>query len=676
MVEKTYYLDDKVPNGAEPGDPEKTEKTEAEKKDEEAENRGNWSGKLDFLFSCLSFAVGLGNIWRFPYLCYANGGGAFLIPYIFMMVLAGIPMVFIENSIGQYGSLGVVSIWKHCAPLFEGTGWCMFLVSLIAGVYYNMIIAWTFFYLFASFAKEVPWSQCESPWASPVCGALNLFDSKNCTNHNGTWDMGNQTCLYVEDVGESAYAILKNLTANMTNALEARRGASDEYYHNYVLDISDGLHNMGAPRWQLVLCLLFSWMVVVVCLAKGIQSQGKVVWFTSLFPYIVLLILLVKGVTLPGSVDGILFYITPQWHRLASAKVWGDAAVQVFFSLSACWGGLITLASYNKFHNNCLRDAVFVAIGDCLTSIFGGFVIFAVIGYMAHVLKEDVGDVVRQGAGLAFVAYPEVVARLPISPLWAILFFLMILSLGVGTQIGLTQTVQTTMLDVFPHIFRRGKLRPLLLLIVICIISFLMGLTCTTRGGMYIVQLMDKFTASYSLLIIGMTECLVLSWVYGIDRYYKDMEHMLGFKLTIFWKIMWKYITPFLIVAILIFTWIDFKQTNYADYWFPPWADVMGWMLAFTSVIPIPLVAIIKVCLHPDKTLTIWQKVKDLCKPSKDWGPARQGDKLARNMLDRAPDGADIPLKTIDDATKGSAENGTNVAPSLYPDLKEETAKA
>lgn len=122
-----------------------------------------------------------------------------------------------------------------------------------------------------------------------------------------------------------------------------------------MLNESDGIEDMGPVQWHLCLCLLAAWIVIFLCLIKGIKSSGKVVYFTATFPYFVLVILLIRAVTLPGAYEGITFYMVPDWSRLSDITVWEGAAVQIFFSLSVAGGGLITLASYNRFHNNILR---------------------------------------------------------------------------------------------------------------------------------------------------------------------------------------------------------------------------------------------------------------------------------------------------------------------------------
>ncbi|GBL75721.1 Sodium-dependent proline transporter [Araneus ventricosus] len=130
--------------------------------------RGTWTGKFDFLLSLLGYSVGLGNVWRFPYLCYSNGGGAFLIPFICMMLLAGLPLMFMELSFGQYASLGPIAIFDRFCPLFTGLGYGMVIVSGTVMLYYNMIIAWTIFYMFASWNTQLPWEHCKPEWSTPA----------------------------------------------------------------------------------------------------------------------------------------------------------------------------------------------------------------------------------------------------------------------------------------------------------------------------------------------------------------------------------------------------------------------------------------------------------------------------------------------------------------------------
>jgi len=576
-------------------------------------DRGNWDSPVEFLLSCLSFAVGLGNIWRFPYLCYRNGGGAFLIPYVISLVLMGLPVFLFEMGAGQFSAEGPVSVWKLC-PLFQGIGYGMCFLSLYIGTYYNIILSWAFFYIFSSFTSSLPWASCENPWNSEAC---RRFDSKNCTSHGGVMT-NEQDCVFQKDV---TIDVWKNITETANNA----KLPSDEFFHNFMLDISQGIHDLGSIRWELALCLLLAWTIVYCALWKGIKSFGKLVYFTALFPYCILIILLVRAATLPGYMDGITFYLTPKWEKLLEINVWADACIQIFFSLGVTWGGMITLASYNQFNNNVFRDALLVGMGNCITSFFAGFVIFGIIGYMAHELGVPVEDVAAQGAGLAFIAYPEAVSRMPISPLWSILFFLMLLSLGFGTQFSTTETVVTVLQDQFPAL--RGKNRKWLTLCV-CSFMYLCGLFMITEGGMYVLQLVDNHSATYSALILGCLEVSVMAWIYGVDRFLDDLRFMLGFYPypRILWKAAWMFISPTIVVLILVFSWINYKGSSYDDYIFPAWANVLGWCITFSSVVCVPIVAIWKI-FHEEGSL--FSRVQKLMQPSDDWGPASSQHRLA-----------------------------------------------
>ena len=600
--------------------------------EEENPDRGNWGNKMEFLLSCLSYAVGLGNVWRFPYVCYRNGAGAFLIPFILMLFITGIPLVFMELSLGQYCSSGIVTLWK-LSPIFQGVGWAMFVVSVLISVYYNMIIAYTLYYLFASFAKILPWSDC-GEWSTEACISGDLLKIKKCTMKGGDWCNGG--CIANISALNETYRSL--IIPNCSNFTTDPKSPSDEFFHEYVLGITDGVHEMGNIRWQLVGCLCLAWILVGICLAKGIKSSGKAVYFTAFFPYVVLLILLIRGLTLDGSVDGIIYFLTPQWGQLTKAQVWADAAVQIFFSLSPCWGGLITLSSYNKFRNNCYLDAIVVSVMDCVTSVFAGLVIFAIIGYMAHELGVKLDEVASEGAGLAFVVYPEVVTKLPISQLWSVLFFSMLITLGLGTQIATVTTVHTTLLDVFPHVFRVNERRKTYLLIMVASGSFLLGLVFCTQGGMFILQLFDNYAATYSLLFIGLVECIGIAWVYGTDRFMGDIELMLGKRPSNIWKYSWKFIAPTALLAILIFSWIDFKSSKYDKYVFPGWADALGFLITLSSICLIPGIAIYKVVVaYHGSDNSLVETIKKLSRPTDDWGPVSKENRTERRLMNGNP---------------------------------------
>ncbi|XP_052794336.1 sodium-dependent proline transporter-like isoform X2 [Mya arenaria] len=587
--------------------------------EDENEERGNWSGRFDFFLSCLGYAVGLGNVWRFPYLCYKNGGGAFFIPYAIMLFFVGLPIFFMELSLGQFTSSGPLTCWKY-APLFQGVGLGMVAVSAMVAIYYNMIIGWSLYYLFASFTSELPWDKCNPEWATKMCiDFIKKAEDKIECYANGLDPRDDGACY---DLGGNV-TMIYDLKIAKDHGIE-RTLPSEEYLEYKALGsgLSTGLGDLGPIRWQMVLCYLLAFIFVVLALSKSIKSSGKVVYFTATFPYVVLIILFVRGLLLDGYKEGIEFYITPDLSRLSESVIWKDAAVQIFFSLSASWGGLIALASYNRFHNDALRDSIVVAIGNCLTSVFAGFVIFSYIGSLSKVLGVPIEDVAKSGPSLAFVVYPYAVTQLPGAPFWAILFFMMLLTLGVDSQFVLVETVTTALMDRFPKL----RAYKLLTVMILCVIFFLLGLTLTTNGGIYMLEVMDTYAGGWNIMFIAICECISLCYVYGIRRFLVDIETMIGaqvcgfcpfFVCKYWWALNWCVLTPAGVLFIMIFSWVKYTDMEGDEY--PEWADAIGWLMTMTVIVCIIGGALYAICSAPG---SIGEKLRHATSPTVEWGPA------------------------------------------------------
>nr|QKX08456.1 beta-alanine transporter-1 [Mytilus coruscus] len=238
-------------------------------------------------------------------------------------------------------------------------------------------------------------------------------------------------------------------------------------------------------------------------------------YFTATSPYIFMLILLIRGVTLDGAELGLKYYLLPDWSKLREPQVWVDAGTQIVFTYSLALGTLTALGSYNKFHHNAFRDSIIFSCINSFTSLLAGLVIFSVLGFMAKRQGVSIADVAESGPGLAFIAYPEAVAQMPAAPFWSVLFFVMILLLGLDSQFVGVEGFVTAIVDYFPHQLRRGKRREIFIGCV-CIFCFTIGLSMVTEGGMYVFQLFDYYAASRIVLVMTFFECVVVAYIYGM----------------------------------------------------------------------------------------------------------------------------------------------------------------
>ncbi|KAL7288622.1 hypothetical protein TKK_0017356 [Trichogramma kaykai] len=591
--------------------------------------RPGWANPIEFVLSCVGYAVGIGNVWRFPFLVFRNGGGAFLIPFTIMLLAMGLPIFFLELIVGQYSRVGPTKAYARMGPIFKGLGYSTIVVISLVNIYYMVIASWTLFYTFAAFASKLSWAYCDNEFNSINC--YSGLQEAECQNNLGSsYLFYNRTCVLMDNIcrdfgytsrpgnmthcfDETASPIGSHLVRN----LYERILSSEEYFNDYVLGIRGATwEHWGGLRWELLGCLTLCWIVCYFCLRKGIHSIGKVVYFTAIFPYIVLVALMIRGATLEGSLEGIMWFITPNWSSLTDAGVWADAASQVFYSLGIGCGSLVTLASYSSFGNNCHRDAIFVTLTNLLTSVFAGLVTFSVMGFLAKQMGLEVEEVVRSGTGLAFIVFPEAVVRMPLPNLWAFSFFFMLFILGLGSQFAGVQALSSAVLDFRPR-YRCHESRVYL---VICVLCWLLAIPMVFDGGIYLFTLMDWNSASWAVLLIGFVELTLPAWAYGCNRLIENLDEMnmrFGPFLRAYWKFSWAVLAPASALGVFAYQMYTYRMASYGDYRFPFWAEMIGILIGLSTLAPIPIGVYHRLRSAPRN----WSS---LLGPTASWGPAKK----------------------------------------------------
>uniref|UniRef100_A0A914LLD4 Transporter n=2 Tax=Meloidogyne incognita group TaxID=654580 RepID=A0A914LLD4_MELIC len=518
--------------------------------------RERWANKLEFLLAVIGYAVDLGNIWRFPSVCYKHGGGAFLIPYIVMLLIGGLPMFYMELVLGQFHRSGCLSIWRKICPMFKGIGYGICFICTFIACFYNAIIAHAVYFFISSVGWEVPWLHCNNSWNTEWCR----------DTHNSS-----------------------NTSVNPAIDGQEWRTPSQEFYIYSVLESnkSTGLDNLGGIKPSMAFCLFLVFLIVYFALWKGPQSTGKIVWITATAPYIVLSILLIRGLTLPGASKGIYYYLTPDFDKLKEPEVWTAAATQIFFSLGPGFGVLLALSSYNDFNNNCYRDALVTSLINCFTSFFSGFVIFSTLGYMSELTNKPVSEVVGEDeSSLIFVVYPQAIAEMDYSPIWSLIFFFMLITLGIDSTFSGVEAFITGFCDEYPRILARKRE----IFVALVLGMFYIGsLPAVTYGGRYVIPFLDDYGVSLSVLFIVMCEMIAVCWFYGIKRFSEDIHVMLGFYPGIYWRICWTCCPVFIGFIFLISLYsASFMPKQLNNYTYPWWSVSLGWLFRMLSCLSIP----------------------------------------------------------------------------------------
>lgn len=464
--------------------------------------RDHWAGRSAFILAAIGSAVGLGNLWGFPYKLYTYGGGAFLIPYFIAMLVMGIPLLIMEFSVGHWAQQSPPGAFKRVMKKYRFVGWWLVGLAFVIITYYAVILGWCVNYLVMSIGGMFG----QLPWAG----------------------------------GTTA--------ATAQHAFERMVGTS----------LDNPTFTPNAPALWVVLGTAGAWALVYLCLFKGVGWVSRVVLITVPLPWMMLVILTVRGLTLEGAVEGLEFYLEPRWDKLAEPETWRFAFGQVFFSMSLGFAVMLSYASFLHRRSDLNNNALIIGLGDLGTSFVAGIAVFSMLGGMAHALQQAgqptaVPDLVPSGTvGLSFIVFPFGLAQLPWAGFFSTVFFIALLTLGIDSAFSIVEACLASVCDVGDR-FKRSVVLP-----IICIVGFLIGLLFTTEGGgLFLLDFTDgMINGPFGILIVALAECLIVGWAWR-GKFLRTMRDHANersdWKLYIWWDIIIKFIAPAFLA--ILFTW-------------------------------------------------------------------------------------------------------------------------
>uniref|UniRef100_A0A8B9XWY7 Solute carrier family 6 member 16 n=1 Tax=Bos mutus grunniens TaxID=30521 RepID=A0A8B9XWY7_BOSMU len=532
-----------------------------------------WSNKAEYLLAQMGYTMRPASLWSFCYLWLHSGGGIFLIIYIFLLFLIGIPLLFLEMAAGQRMRQGNIGVWKVISPWIGGVGYTSFMVCFINGLFLNVVTAWILFYLSQSFQYPVPWEKC------PLLENASGFDPE-CARTTPT--------LY--------------------------------FWYRMTLKASDSIEDDGPPVFSLCLPLFLSVCLLGVFMLNGLKWTGKVMCVLVSSSGLIMLCFVVRSIMLEGAVFGLHYMTIVKISAIYNVNVWRGAGNQVLCSLGLGFGSIISIASHIQSSSSCLNDAVIVALANLISMMLVTPFIFSVLGFWATQLthrcnekntetllnlvnmgilppeaqppqnlignptsiftswfnslsnpikKEVLSHVpecnleeqflkIKESTNFAFLAFVEAMSFIPGSVFWSFLFFLMLLNLEMSTMIGIMDSIITSLQDIFISVQKYTKL----FTVVVLMIMFLCGLFFTRPSGSYYIRLLTDYWTILPIIIVIIFENLAVKWAREASSFFADMANLWGHPMYSIIRWLWSYLIPVVLLALSVTTVFQLSLKN------------------------------------------------------------------------------------------------------------------
>ncbi|WP_421078493.1 sodium-dependent transporter [Methanothermococcus sp. Ax23] len=334
-----------------------------------------------------------------------------------------------------------------------------------------------------------------------------------------------------------------------------------DYFFGTILQVSSNAGSLKGFSMGILISVIIIWLINYTIIKSGVKNgleKASRIFMPALF--ILTLVLVIRGITLPGAMEGLNWYLTPNFNALLYPSVWISAFSQIFYSLSLGFGIMIAYASYLPKKVDLTTSAFTISFLNCGYSFLAGFAVFSTLGYMAYSTGAPLNEIVDKSIGLAFIVFPKALSLMPFMGLeLTIVFFLALTIAGLSSSISLVEAMTAAVMDKF-DVSRKKAIS------VVACLGLLGSLIYTTKAGIYWIDIIDHFTAGYMLPIVGCAETIMAMWIFKGDKLLNHLNNLSDIKIGKYWKLFAGILTPLLLLLIIGLDIMNLLKVPYGGY--------------------------------------------------------------------------------------------------------------
>jgi SNF family Na+-dependent transporter len=428
---------------------------------------------------------------------YNNGGGVFFIPYFFCLVLIVYPIFFMEVAYGTAYKRLMDRLFEPINSKFIGVSFGINMILFLEAVLYMCLLGWCCNFFIFSFQTPLPWHIPES----------EAIDGK-------FW--------------------------------------KENYFREEFLQVSTGLYDINKYVPWIMISFIIANAISFIAVVKGIDSVKYAVYVVIPLPYFILFILFAKGLFLEGNTIGWAFLFKADWDKLYTLQIWRDAAAQAIFSAGITTNAMIHFGAHRTDKKSILAPSIGIPTLNVLTSIFASISLFSFIGYISHKTGVSIEDMPIEGMELSFVIYPALLTTLPFANFWSVMFFLMLIAIGLSTNFAFIDPVATFIHEILLRYkwYNYSKVW-ITFSVTFMILVINLGIFATD-AGYYWLKLLDHYTVGINLTIFFLIQIIIFAYCLPIEDLEQRVEDY-GETFPTIYKLMIKYICPVVAVILVSF---------------------------------------------------------------------------------------------------------------------------